>query len=184
LADDGPGGLERLARRVLERVGWFAAERKGKTDMHTFQVETVWRRERECRVSARRNPDLTVATPPEFGGPERTWSPEELLVASVGSCLLSTFLYFAHRFELPFESYSSTSTGTMEKTSQGLRFTGIDVSIAVTVSDDEAVERASSLRLKERLEKYCPVLASLNCPVRLVLQVTQRAEQPGDGTQA
>ena len=69
--------------------------------MHTFQTETVWRHERECRVSARDNPDLTVATPPEFGGPAGVWSPEELLVASVGSCLLSTFLYFAYRFDSP-----------------------------------------------------------------------------------
>jgi len=139
--------------------------------MHTFQTETVWRHERECRVSARDNPDLTVATPPEFGGPEGVWSPEELFVASVGSCLLSTFLYFAYRFELAFESLSSTSTGTMEKTSQGLRFTGIDVLIAVTLSDDEAAEKASSLRLREKLEKYCPVSASLDCPVRLVLEM-------------
>lgn len=155
---------------------------KEETDMHTFQVESVWRRERECRVSARRNPDLTIATPPEFGGPEGIWSPEELLVASVGSCLLSTFLYFAYRFKLSFESYSSRSTGTIEKTSQGLRFTGMDVSIAVTVSNGEAVERASSLRLKEKLEKYCPVSASLNCPVRLALEMIQRAEQAGDSS--
>jgi organic hydroperoxide reductase OsmC/OhrA len=145
----------------------------------TFQTETVWRRERECRVSARDHPDLTVATPPEFGGPEGVWSPEELLVASVESCLLSTFLYFAYRFELAFESYASTSTGRMEKTSEGLRFTGIDVSIALTVSDDEAAEKASSLRLKEKLEKYCPVSASLNCPVRLGLEITPRPEERG-----
>jgi len=86
--------------------------------MHTYQTEIVWRHERECRVSARDNPELTVATPPEFGGPEGVWSPEELFVASVGSCLLSTFLYFAYRFGLAFGSYSSTSTGRMEKTSQ------------------------------------------------------------------
>ena len=146
--------------------------------MHTFQTETVWRHERECRVSARDNPDLTVATPPEFGGPEGMWSPEELFVASVGSCLLSTFLYFAYRFELAFESYSSTSTGTMEKTSQGFRFTGIDVVIAVTVSDDKATKKAFSLRLKEKMEKYCPVSASLDCPVRLVLELSPRAASP------
>jgi len=144
----------------------------------------VWRQDQSCRVSARRNPELTVATPPEFGGPDGTWSPEELLVASVGSCLLSTFLYFAHRFRLAFGAYTSTSTGTIEKTSEGLRFTGIDVSIAVTVSGDEAVERASSLRLKEKLEKYCPVSSSLNCPVRLVLEMIPGADQQGEGTQA
>ncbi len=151
--------------------------------MYTLQVETAWRHERECRVSARDNPDLTVATPPEFGGPEGVWSPEELLVASVGSCLLSTFLYFAYRFELAFESYLSKSSGRMEKTSGGLRFTGIDVLIAVTMSDDEAAKKASSLRLKEKMEKYCPVSTSLNCPVRLVLEIVRRAEQQGEGKQ-
>jgi organic hydroperoxide reductase OsmC/OhrA len=152
--------------------------------MHNFQVKTVWRNDQCCRVSARHNPELAVAAPPEFGGPDDTWSPEELLVASVGSCLLSTFLYFAHRFRIAFGAYSSTSTGTMEKTSEGLRFTGIDVSIAVTVSDDEAVERASSLRLKEKLEKYCPVSSSLNCPVRLVIEMIPGADQQSEGTQA
>lgn len=152
--------------------------------MHTFQVETVWRHDRECRLSVRDKPNLTVATPPEFGGPEGVWSPEELLVGSVGSCLLSTFLYFAYRFQLSFESCSSTSTGTMEKTSQGLRFGGIDVLLTVTVSDDDALERASALRLKEKLEKYCPVSASLGCPVRLALEIAPGAEQQGEGTQA
>jgi organic hydroperoxide reductase OsmC/OhrA len=124
---------------------------------------------------------LTVATPPEFGGPEGVWSPEELLVASVESCLLSTFLYFADRFQVAFESYSSTSTGRVKKTTQGLRFTGIDVLITVIVPDDEAARRASALRLEEKLEKYCPVSASLNCPVRLVLEVCRRAGRQGWG---
>ena len=154
---------------------------KEKTKMHTFQTKTVWQHGRECRVSARGNPDLIVATPPEIGGPEGMWSPEELLVASVESCLLSTFLYFADRFNIAFESYSSTSTGTMEKTAQGLRFTGIDVSIALIISDGDVAKNASALGLKEKLEKYCPVSTSLNCPVRLVLEVTQRIEQQGKG---
>jgi uncharacterized OsmC-like protein len=72
----------------------------------------------------------------------------------------------------------------MEKTSQGLRFTRIDVSIAVTVSDDEALERASSLRLKEKLDKYCPVSASLSCPVRFVLEMIPEADQQGEATRA
>jgi organic hydroperoxide reductase OsmC/OhrA len=141
--------------------------------VHVFETEVVWQRDRECRVKARENPALTVATPPEFGGPEGMWSPEELLVASVESCILSTFLYFAERFELPLISYASASKGTVEKTPDGLRFTGIDVSIAVQVPDLEAVGKAAALRLKEKLHKYCPVSTSLGCPVRLALEVTE-----------
>jgi organic hydroperoxide reductase OsmC/OhrA len=140
--------------------------------VHVFETQVVWQRGRECRVEARDNPALTVATPPEFGGPEGVWAPEELFVGSVESCLLSTFLYFAERFELPFSSYSSTSRGTVEKTPEGLRFTGIDVSIAVTVPNEKAAKKAAALRLKEKLEKYCPVSTSLCCPVRLAFEVT------------
>ena len=149
--------------------------------MHIFETEVVWRRGKECRVKARENPALTVATPPEFGGPEGVWSPEELFVASVGSCLLSTFLHFAERFEIPFDSYSSASKGTVEKTPQGLRFTGIDVSIAVTVPNQKAVKKAAALRLKEKAEKYCLVSASLGCPVRLDFKVTSATSVEGKG---
>ena len=142
--------------------------------MHVFETKTVWQRGREFRVSARENPDLVAATPPAFGGPEGVWSPEEFLVASVGGCLLSTLLYFAYRFDVPFDSCSSTSRGIVAKTSEGLRFTGLDVSIVVTVPDERAAEKAQSLRLKEKLEKYCPISASLNCPVRLALDIVPR----------
>jgi len=153
--------------------------------METFETKIVWRQGREFCVSARENPDLVAATPPQFGGPEGVWCPEELLVGSVGGCLLSTFLYFADRFEIPFDSCSSTSTGTLDKTPAGLRFTGIDVSIAVTVPDEGTVNKASSLRLKEKLEKYCPVSASLNCPVRLGLDIVPLSpEQSASGRSA
>jgi organic hydroperoxide reductase OsmC/OhrA len=149
--------------------------------MHNFQTRTVWQQGRECRVSKGDNLDLAVATPPEFGGPQGMWSPEELLVASVESCLLSTFLYFTDRFKIALESYSSTATGRMEKTAEGFRFTGVDVSIAVVVPDGDTARKASSLRLNEKLEKYCPVSTSLNCPVRLVLEVTQGDRQQDNG---
>jgi organic hydroperoxide reductase OsmC/OhrA len=145
--------------------------------VETFETRITWRHGREFHLSARENPDLIAATPPQFGGPEGVWSPEELLVGAVGGCLLSTFLYFANRFQIPINSYSSTATGVLDKTPVGLRFTGIDVSIALAVPDEETVEKASSLRLKEKLEKYCPVSASLACPVRLTLHIAQVSRQ-------
>ena len=36
-------------------------------------------------------PTLEFAAPPEFGGPGGIWSPEHLFVASVSSCLMTTF---------------------------------------------------------------------------------------------
>ena len=145
--------------------------RKPDGPMATFETSAVWEQGKEGTVRARGNPVLAVAAPPEFGGPQGMWCPEDLLVASVGGCLMSTFLYFAERFSIPIEGYSSTSRGTIGKTADGLRFTGLDVAIRVTIADGAARERAASLRLQEKLEKYCPVSAALNCPVRLDLSI-------------
>ncbi|KPJ77420.1 MAG: hypothetical protein AMK72_01005 [Planctomycetes bacterium SM23_25] len=139
--------------------------------MPDLTVSLEWEKDKQGTLTARTNPPLAVGTPPDFGGPEGVWSAEELFVASVGSCLMSTFLYFADRFDVPLKAYSSVSTGRMEKTPGGLRFTSIDVTIRVTVPDEEARERAAPLRLREKIEKYCPVSTALNCPVRVTLDL-------------
>jgi len=140
-----------------------------------FETELRWQKDKQADLSARDNPLLRAASPPEFGGPGRTWCPEELFVASIESCLMSTFLYFAERFGLSLTAYSSTSKGILKKTAQGLRFTGVEVRIKVAWEDDESLRKAASLRLKEKLEKYCPISASLNCPVSIQLEMRKGA---------
>jgi organic hydroperoxide reductase OsmC/OhrA len=137
----------------------------------TFETAVRWKKDKQAELKARDNPALEVASPPEFGGPEQTWSPEELLVGSIESCLMSTLLYFVERFRLAMTAYSSTAKGTLDKTPQGLRFAGVDVRIEVIFEDDDSMQKAGSLRLKEKLEKYCPVSASVNCPVSIDLNM-------------
>jgi len=136
-----------------------------------FETELSWQEGKRANISARDNPLLRIATPPEFGGPEQTWCPEELFVTSIAGCLMSTFLYFAERFGLSLTAYSSTSKGMLEKTSQGLRFTGVEVGIEIVLEDDESLKKAEALRLKEKLERYCPVSASLNCPISIQMEL-------------
>jgi len=146
--------------------------------MPNFDVQLQWDEGKQGTVTTPQNPPLRVATPPAFGGPGGVWSAEELLVASVGGCLMSTFLYFAERFGVPIQAYTSAISGSLNKTPDGLRFTGVEVAIRVTVPDAGAEQKAASLGLKEKLERYCPVSASLNCPVRLELDIGTGSGQP------
>jgi len=148
--------------------------------MPDFTVSLEWEEATQGRLGARANPPLLVATPPAFGGPEGVWSPEELFVGSVGGCLMSTFLYFAGRFDVPLEAYTCDASGRMEKVPSGLRFTSMEVSIRATVADEEARRRATELRLKEKLETYCPVSTALNCPVRITLDLNAGAGRPAE----
>ena len=137
--------------------------------MYTYEAKTIWQEGKEGRICFGNNTEIPVGTPPEFGGPCAVWSPEQLFVASVGSCLMSTFLFFAERSAIRLHSFESTSVGEMGKTPDGLRFTAIDVSITVGVEEDSDLRKATQLQGK--LERYCPISTSLRCPVALNLKV-------------
>jgi len=51
----------------------------------------------------------------------------------------------------------------------------VEVQIEVAWEDDESLRKATFLRLKEKTEKYCPVSASLNCPVSIRMEMWKRA---------
>jgi len=95
--------------------------------MYSYDVKVTWREGKQGVMRAAGKPAVNVATPSEFGGPDGVLTPEELLVASVASCLMTTFLYFVELLRIGLLSYESNATGVMEKTPDGLRFTKMDV---------------------------------------------------------
>ncbi len=89
---------------------------------------------------------------------------------------MSTFVYFVERFRLALAAYTSRAKATLEKTPQGLRFSGVEVRIDVTWVDRQSVERSASFSLKHLLDQYCPVSAALKCPV--AIEVIEREAGP------
>jgi organic hydroperoxide reductase OsmC/OhrA len=143
-----------------------------------YRTGTVWTGGTQGRLEAGGKPALQVGTPPEFGGQPGVWTPEDLLAASVGSCLLASLLFFVQRAGVTMEACRCDSTALMEKGPQGLVITRVTVDCSVTLADaqqEEALRRACS-----RAEASCPVSRSLACPVHLTLHVQHRqAEQGG-----
>jgi len=137
---------------------------------HTYITSLNWQSERKGSLAADGLPTLAVATPPEFEGHAGFWSPEHLFVAAAEVCLMSTFLAFANRASFTFQSYSSTATGLLEKTKEGLVITEITIKPRIVVTSAEAIVEAE--KLIERAEKYCIVSNSMKTHVKLVSEVT------------
>jgi len=57
-----------------------------------YKAKTTWSSGRRGTLSAPGKPDVVVGSPPEFKGDPSFWAPEELLVASVNTCMMLTFL--------------------------------------------------------------------------------------------
>jgi len=138
--------------------------------MHEYESSMVWSEGRKGRVEAPGLPGLDFASPPEFGGPGGTWTPEHSLVTAANSCILLTFAAIADFSKLSFRALSSSATGKLEKVEgEGLRFTSIDVTLRVEVGSEADVARAE--RLVQKAEASCLVSKSLKTPVKVKAEV-------------
>lgn len=132
-------------------------------------VNVKWIEGKHYLLNADGKPAIDVATPSQFGGRDDMWSPLDLLVASLNSCLLSTFVAVAERMNLKFSRYESEAVGEVERVEGVLRFTRMLVQPTITVGSDADVELAK--KAIEAAEKYCPVARSLNVEVEVVPQI-------------
>ncbi len=125
----------------------------------------TWKKKKEANLTAEGKPDLELATPPDFGGPEGIWSPEDLLVAAVNSCILTTFLYHQAKAGIELVGYRSAAEGTLVYTGKALQFTDVVVRPEVlVVAEDDARKAAAALK---RSEETCLISNALNCAVRV-----------------
>jgi len=114
-------------------------------------------------------PALQVGPPPQFDGRPGHHSPEDLLLAAVATCHMTTLVALSRRKELPIRSYTAKASGTLEKTKEGLRFTSIGLRVdAVTVRGREA-ELSSLIELAET---HCIVSNTLRLKVELEMNVS------------
>ena len=111
-----------------------------------------------------------MATPPEFGGPEGIWTPEDLLTSAVATCIMTSALFFIDRAKIQLRTYKSQATATMEKTDAGLAITRIAVAVSIELED--MAQEAATRKAVEQAERTCPLSNSLNCPVELVVNVS------------
>jgi peroxiredoxin-like protein len=108
-------------------------------------------------------PRLDVASPPEFGGPGRTWSPEHLFVAALSSCLMTTFRAIATMSNLDVVDYSDDAVGHLVREESLYRIASVTLRPRIVITDAEKVEKAT--RLVEKAERACLISRSVNAEI-------------------
>ena len=115
--------------------------------------------------------ETEIGPPPEYGGNPNSLNPEEMLVASVNSCIMLVFYHFADKFKVDIASYHSDAEGKVEKTKNGLRFTHIEVKAKVRLGPAGSSEKIE--QITQLAEKYCLVSGSLACPVQYTVELIE-----------
>lgn len=120
-------------------------------------------------LSADPRPSIPAGAPPQFGGTDTVWSPEELLVGAVLLCLKTTFDAYARRDSLEVRDWRGTGTGVLEKSPTGPAFTSVRLQVEFKVGPGDE-DRAR--KLIETAEHHCIISNAIKAPVQLEASVT------------
>ena len=137
------------------------------SEKHMYDVQLSWTSDRKGTMSSDvLNDSIEVATPPEFPkGMPGIWSPEHLFVASVSSCLMTTFLAIAEFSKLDYIRFNVDALGTLEKVDGKFKMSTIELRPVIEIEDAE--KEAKALRVIEKAEAACLVSNSINSEIVL-----------------
>ena len=131
-----------------------------------YKAKTVWSSARRGLLSAADKPSIVVGSPPEFKGEPHIWAPEELLVGSVNTCMMLTFLSLAQARGLTPMEYESEAEGLLENVEGKYQITEVTVRPHITVRAAAELERAREIM--ETAEAQCFISNSVKSNVKLI----------------
>jgi organic hydroperoxide reductase OsmC/OhrA len=134
-----------------------------------YKAKTTWTSERLGLLSGTGKPNIIVGSPPEFKGKPDNWAPEELLVGSVNTCILLTFLTLAQGRGLIPAAYESEADGLLENVGGRFLMTEVTVRPRITVKNKADIEPIRDAI--ESAESRCFMSNSVKARVTVVPEV-------------
>jgi organic hydroperoxide reductase OsmC/OhrA len=146
-------------------------------ESHEYRVEITSTGVKTGRLAAAGDglPELDVASPPQFDGPEGVWSPEHLFVASLAACLMTTFRAIAEASGVEILEYNGRAIGRLVQAEDRLyRIDRVTLQPEIVVAHHEQVDKAR--RLLDKAERACLISRSVSSQIELAGSI--RAAQP------
>ena len=131
--------------------------------VYEYKTQLNWTGERKGTMSSDGKPDIFGACPPEFGGHENIWTPEDMFVASVELCTMSTFLWLAGNQKLEIKSYKSEAIGKASMDDGKMKYVSLEVKPEVMVFKEEDIAMAK--KVFGEIEKWCLITNSISTKV-------------------
>ena len=123
---------------------------------HTYKAIAWWNSGKTGLVKSDSAPNaIHFAAPPQFGGLEGRWSPEDLLLSALAGCFTTTFRALADYSKFEYTDLEVTVQGTVCKVKSGYEFGEIVIRPTLTISDP--AKKLQADRLLEKAKRLCLV---------------------------
>jgi organic hydroperoxide reductase OsmC/OhrA len=131
-----------------------------------FRAKTTWSAARRAVLSAPGKPNVVVGSPPEFRGEPAHWAPEELLVASLNTCTMLTFITLAQARGVTLAGYESDADGLLENADGTYWITEVTLRPRVTLKSDAELDAAR--KAMDDVEAHCFIANSIKAKITLI----------------
>ena len=138
-----------------------------KTDLH-------WKSQHRGALSGAGKPDIGVGSSPDFRGHADNWSPEDLLVGALNTCLMLTFYALAQSKGVTPVAYQSSAEGLLENVDGKYRITEVTVSPSVVMKSEADIAVAREL-MQNKVEANCFISNSISGKVKLTPEFSVEA---------
>lgn len=148
------------------------------THPKTFTCRTTseWLRGHGIRFSGGLDkPALLVMNPPEFDGKAGEWTPEDLLIGAIETCLAMTFAAYADKHRLPVEAYYSEAEGLFDLEDGVYRVTRVIIRPTVVIESREHATK--TLRVLESAHRDCLIANAVQTSISVEPSVVLSASE-------
>jgi len=130
-------------------------------EVHNYKIKAWWASGRTGIASCDSASNaIHFTAPPQFGGMEGKWTPEDLLLTAIGSCFATTFRALADYSKLTYSDLEVEVAGSVHKASSGYIFNEIVTRPLLTMVSGTDEERA--LRLLHKTQELCLITRTLS----------------------
>jgi organic hydroperoxide reductase OsmC/OhrA len=141
---------------------------------HLFKAEAKWTSNQEDskkrfyskshQIVIEGKPVLHVSAAKAFKGDPELYNPEDLLLSSLVSCHMMSYMYVCSQNEIEVLEYSDNAEATLEVSPDGSgRFIEVILNPKVTIANPNKIQTA--LDLHQKANQLCFIANSCNFPV-------------------
>jgi len=143
---------------------------------HLFKAEANWTSKqiqedltkkfysKSHKINIEGKPVLNVSAAKAFKGDPELYNPEDLLLSSLVSCHMMSYLYVCSQNGIKVLEYSDNAEATLEVSADGSgRFVEVRLNPKVKISNQDKIELA--LELHQKANQLCFIANSCNFPV-------------------
>jgi organic hydroperoxide reductase OsmC/OhrA len=141
---------------------------------HLFKAKALWSSDRKNEniktysrnhsITIEGKPVLNVSAAKAFKGDAALYNPEDMLLSSLVSCHMMSYLYVCAQNGIEVLSYTDDAVATLEVNDDGSgRFTEVILTPKVIIAQADRIEEA--LTLHKKANELCFIANSCNFPI-------------------